>query len=94
MLINSVFEYGLEDLQHLMDQVKDLIIFDLMNDKIISEEVAKEYSTTHTLIAKKPSKISCFINKMMKKDNEGKLVLFVAKIRKGILEEKISQMDS
>ena len=86
----KVYSYGIEEIQELMDQVKELVLTDLFKENMISEEVLQEYSKTHTLILKKPSRISHFLKKIMHKDsvNEERLVILVAKIRKNDIESE------
>lgn len=85
----DVFSYDLEGLQNVMDQVKDIIIGDLCAEGVISNEFAKKYSLTHTCVMKKPSMVSHWLYKMMKKDEKEHYKILLVKIRDGMLENSI-----
>jgi len=87
MTTSYLFQYDLEGLQNEFDHVKDAILANMVNEKIIPVSTATEYSKTHTVILKEPSSISSFFSKFFKKDEKRNLRIFVAKISSEYIDE-------
>ena len=61
----DIFRYTVEELQDYYDKVKDSILENMILEKLITKEEAEEYSKTHSIILKKPNKVSIFFKKLL-----------------------------
>ena len=57
----DTYKFSIEELQNEYDQVKNVLLENMVEEKLITLEQAKDYSMMHTVIIKKPSKISKFL---------------------------------
>ena len=73
----DVFRYTVEELQDYYDKVKDSILENMILEKLITKEVAEEYSKTHSIILKKPNKVSVFFKKLLNEKEQPYHVLTV-----------------
>lgn len=82
-MIIEHFNYSFEELQDFGDNIKEVILKKLVKEEIITEEQLKDFTATHTLILKRRSKISKFLDKLFKfeeKDPKNSYSIFLAKI--------------
>lgn len=78
MLLSS-YSMNTEELQEHCDGVKDLILVDLYNEGLLTQEQIEHYSKTHTCVVKRLSTISRYLAKFFNKEND-KTQIIVAKI--------------
>jgi len=67
------------DLEDYADTGRLLILTELANQKILTEEQYEEYSNNYTIILKKPSSISNFWNKILGKEDADKKRFIIVK---------------
>lgn len=82
MLIER-FDYSFEELQNFGDNIKEVILKRLVKEEIITKEQLEDFTATHTLILKRRSKISKYLDKIFKfeeKDPKNSYSIFLAKI--------------
>jgi len=73
----ETFNFITESLQEEFDKVKELILINMVDEKLLTEAQAEEYSKKHTVIIKKPSTISRWLKKWKTSDN---LHIMIAKV--------------
>ncbi len=82
-MIIEHFDYSFEDLQNFGDNIKEVILKQLVTENIITEEQFSDFTSTHTLILKKRNKISKYLNNLFKfeeKDPKNSYSIYLAKI--------------
>lgn len=62
----SYWNFNVEELQNVLDAAKDIIIKQLISERIIEEKIGIKFSSSHTFVVKRPNLISTWINKIYK----------------------------
>lgn len=72
---------SLEQMEEQGDQVKDLVLAQLIVDGLLTDEDARRWSKTHTIILKRRSKISMWYRELFGKEEASQYTILVATIR-------------
>ena len=75
----KAWTYSRSNLEELVDDVKAIVIFALVNEELLDKEEANNWSKTHTLILRKKSFFQTVLEKITETDDEDNNKFIVVK---------------